>query len=355
MTVTLAVISHATAVARSALRVHPPSRHTTLRLRAKSAFSPRTAAAASGAAAVSAGGSEKEATDPRKMQVAVTGAGGRTGSLVMKLLSEQRGAFAAPRGLVRSSKSADKVRGVVADAGADACVLVEGNISDPAVLTTLCEGCDALVILTSAVPKPRIFSMVKALVSKVLPWMENKRPEFYFPDDGTPEQVDWLWQKTQIDAALAAGVTKIVLVSSMGGTQLDNFLNTMGGGGAVGAANILLWKRKAEMYLVASGADYTVVHPGGLLNKDGGKRELLVGMDDELLKGDRRSVPRADVAAFVVRCLDAPEASNLSFDLASREEGEGSGPTQDLAGLLGALVGRTYDYSQPKDAPVPLP
>ena len=73
----------------------------------------------------------------------------------------------------------------------------------------------------------------------------------------------------------------------MGGTQLDNFLNTMGGGGKIGEANILLWKRKAEMYLVASGVDYTVVHPGGLLNKDGGKRELLVGMDDELLKAGR--------------------------------------------------------------------
>ena len=39
--------------------------------------------------------------------------------------------------------------------------------------------------------------------------MENKRPEFYFPDDGTPEKVDWLGQKTQIDAALAAGRTGI--------------------------------------------------------------------------------------------------------------------------------------------------
>lgn len=143
----------------------------------------------------------------------------------------------------------------------------------------------------------------------------------------------------------------------MGGTQLDNFLNTMGGGAdqPVGSANILLWKRKAEMYLVASGVDYTVVHPGGLLNKDGGKRELLVGMDDELLKGDRRSVPRADVARVVVECLTAPEASNLSFDLASREEGEGLGPTKEYAALLGTLSGRVYDYERPKGSPVPLP
>jgi uncharacterized protein YbjT (DUF2867 family) len=43
----------------------------------------------------------------------------------------------------------------------------------------------------------------------------------------------------------------------MGGTQPDNFLNTMGNG------NILLWKRKAEEHLIASGIDYTIIHPGG--------------------------------------------------------------------------------------------
>lgn len=92
-----------------------------------------------------------------------------------------------------------------------------------------------------------------------------------------------------------------------------------------------------------------------MLNKDGGKRELLVGMDDELLKRDRRSVPRADVAAVVVRCLDAKETSNLSFDLASRDEGEGAGPTKDVVGLVGTLKGRAYDYAKPENSPVPLP
>jgi hypothetical protein len=34
---------------------------------------------------------------------------------------------------------------------------------------------------------------------------------------------------------------------------------TMGGS----SGNVLLWKRKAEMYLIESGVDYTIVHPGG--------------------------------------------------------------------------------------------
>lgn len=43
-------------------------------------------------------------------------------------------------------------------------------------------------------------------------------------------QIDWLGQKAQIEAAKAAGIKKVVIVSSMGGTDRDNFLNTIGGG-----------------------------------------------------------------------------------------------------------------------------
>ena len=108
------------------------------------------------------------------MKVAVTGAGGRTGSLVMKLLSERSSDFAPPRGLVRTSKSAVKVRGVVDYP--DSVELVVGDISNDADLAELVRGVDALVILTSAVPKPKVLSIFKAIVSKVLPWMENRRP-----------------------------------------------------------------------------------------------------------------------------------------------------------------------------------
>jgi nucleoside-diphosphate-sugar epimerase len=54
-------------------------------------------------------------------------------------------------------------------------------------------------------------------------------------------QIDWLGQKVQIDAAKAAGVKQVVLISSMGGTDPNHFLNKMGGN-----ARILDWKRKAE-------------------------------------------------------------------------------------------------------------
>ena len=76
-------------------------------------------------------------------------------------------------------------------------------------------------------------------------------------------QIDWLGQKAQIDAAREAGVRKVVLISSMGGTDTANPLNRLGGG------NILVWKRKAEEYLIRhGGCDYTIIHPGGLIDAE---------------------------------------------------------------------------------------
>lgn len=40
---------------------------------------------------------------------------------------------------------------------------------------------------------------------------------------------------------------------------------------------------------------------GGLQDREGGVRELLVGKDDELLKTDTRSITRADVAEVCVQ------------------------------------------------------
>jgi len=57
-----------------------------------------------------------------------------------------------------------------------------------------------------------------------------------------------------------------------------------------------VWKRKAEQYLADSGLPYTIIRAGGLQDKDGGLRELIVGKDDEILKTETRTIARADVA-----------------------------------------------------------
>jgi uncharacterized protein YbjT (DUF2867 family) len=58
------------------------------------------------------------------------------------------------------------------------------------------------------------------------------------------------------------------------------------------SGNILLWKRKAEKYLIESGLNYTILHPGGLIDSKGGVREIVSGINDELLKEKVRSIPR---------------------------------------------------------------
>ena len=120
---------------------------------------------------------------------------------------------------------------------------------------------------------------------------------------------------------------KVVVVGSRGGTDPNNMLNRIGGEGS----NILVWKRKSEKYLVDSGLDYTIIRAGGLLDKPGRVRQLVIGSDDADL--GFRAVPRADVAEMAIQALLCKEASGCSLDLVSKEEGDGA-PTADFAALF---------------------
>ncbi|XP_062180496.1 uncharacterized protein At5g02240-like [Phragmites australis] len=246
--------------------------------------------------------------------VLVTGAGGRTGQIVYKKLKERAGQFVG-RGLVRTEESRGKIGG-----GDDVFI---GDIRDPESIASAIEGIDALIILTSAVPKMKPgFDPSK-----------GGRPEFYFEEGCYPEQVDWIGQKNQIDAAKNIGVKQILLVGSMGGTDIDHPLNKLGNG------NILVWKRKAEQYLADSGLPYTIIRAGGLQDKDGGLRELIVGKDDEILKTETKTIARADVAEVCIQALLFEEAKFKAFDLASKPEGEGT-PTTDFRALFAQVSSR---------------
>lgn len=252
-------------------------------------------------------------------QVLVTGATGRTGSLVLKKLRQQPSSFKA----LGFARSPEKVREIF-DSEAD---FFFGDIRDRATLDKAIVGCDALVILTSATPQV------------VAPPQPGQRPEFEYAPDSLPEAIDYQGQKNQIDAAIDAGVKHVVLVGSMGGTNENHPLNKMGNG------KILIWKRKAEQYLVDSGVDYTIIRAGGLLNKPGGKRELLIGKDDELLNnppnGIPTSIPREDVAETVVRALNESDARNKAFDLISKPEDDSTASvTTDFASLFAPTTSR---------------
>ena len=168
------------------------------------------------------------------LRVAVTGAGGQTGQLAFRKLLARPGDF-SPVGIVRTEQS----RAALVDSGIpEDCVKV-ADVTDPAAIAEAMEGCSALIIASSAKPAPS-GKMDEA----------TGRPIFAFPN-GQPEQVDWLGQKAQIDAAKACGAdTHVVICSSMGGTDPSNMLNALGRetleDGSVKGGNILLWKRKVS-------------------------------------------------------------------------------------------------------------
>merc|ERR1719217_290214 len=140
----------------------------------------------------------------------------------------------SPVGLVRSEQS----RAALLESGVPADAVVVADCTNAASVKAATKGCDALLICTSAKPIP------SAEMDEV-----TGRPTFTFPN-GDPEVVDWLGQKSQIDAMPADA--HVVICSSMGGTDPANMLNSLGRNPDGSGGNILLWKRKAEKYLMDS-------------------------------------------------------------------------------------------------------
>lgn len=92
------------------------------------------------------------------------------GQLVYKKLKERSGQYVA-RGLVRTDESKEKL------GGADD--LYVGDIRDADAIAPVIQGIDALIILTSAVPK----------MKPGFDPTQGGRPEFYFDEGAFPEQV----------------------------------------------------------------------------------------------------------------------------------------------------------------------
>lgn len=128
----------------------------------------------------------------------------------------------------------------------------------------------------------------------------------------TPERVDYGGVRDLVNAAAGAKVKHFVLVSSMGVTHDDHPLNKMFG-------NILVWKRKGEEAVRASGVPYTIVRPGGLLDTSGGKADIRAFQGDDLKNNGR--IPRADVAAVCLNALGNSRAAGKTFEIVSGVEG----------------------------------
>jgi nucleoside-diphosphate-sugar epimerase len=129
------------------------------------------------------------------------------------------------------------------------------------------------------------------------------------PADGV--RSDYLGNRNLIDAALAAGAQRFVLITSIGSGDSvvalpDRVLAALG--------PVLAEKAQAEQHLIHSGLDYTIIRPGGLKSEPATGNGVLT--TDPRLAG---SIHRADVAQLVGRCWQSPKARNQVLSAADRD------------------------------------
>lgn len=290
-----------------------------------------------------------------KKKVIVTGAGGRTGELVFSALSTHNLFY--PVGLVRTEKSARKIIKEVDGCGLEnvwVCDVTQLDPSTESGLPKVLKDAEAMIICTSAVPKLKKRSLAKALLKLPLNVVRGKKVidfqelQFIYGPGQHPEKVDYEGAVAQIDLAKKLGISHVVLVSSMGVTNPDDFLNTLGKDkDGNGDGDILIWKRRAEKYLVDSGLQYTIIHPGGLKDTPGGVLDLKLDVDDKMMATTKsRSISRCDVSRLCIAALTVSNGQNASFDCVNMEVPEGSRRTCAEESFTNFLVKQpVYDYS----------
>ena len=281
------------------------------------------------------------------IQVLVSGASGRTGQLVFSaLLQDPR---YHPKALVRTEKSAKKLKKLIPETQLDQIFICDVTTlqheEQQQPLVSGVENCQALVICTSAVPVISKLSLVRAFLKIPFNLIRGQKAinfrSFSFKWQGRqyPELVDYNGQVAQVDFAKKLKIPHVVVVGSMGGTDANNFLNRIGkttlkNGTVTGNGDILLWKRKAERYLVNSGLDYTIIHPGGLVDTPAGVEEYVLDVNDVLLNQTKRSISREDVANLCVAAISLyqPGKTKIALDCITQaavvsSEVDGAGTT----------------------------
>ncbi|MCP9929978.1 SDR family oxidoreductase [Cyanobium sp. AMD-g] len=211
--------------------------------------------------------------------IAVSGASGKTG---WRVVEEALGRGWRVKAILRPGSA---VPPGLAGAG-----LVRLELGDKEALAAALEGCDALVIATGARPSV---------------------------DLAGPLKVDALAMRPQIEACKAAGVKRVVLVSSLCSGRWLHPLNLFG--------LILVWKGVGERWLAASGLDWTVVRPGGLKETEEGiEAEGIRFSGPDQQESD--SIPRRLVARVCLDAVESPAAIGRIIEITSS-------PQQPAVGL----------------------
>ena len=78
--------------------------------------------------------------------------------------------------------------------------------------------------------------------------------------------------------------------------------------------NTLVWRRRVEEDIRASGLDYAIIRVGFLLNRPAGAHAVVVGQD-ALPLAPRNRIARADVAEAFVEAMEHPQAARTTFEI----------------------------------------
>ncbi|MFY8149628.1 MAG: SDR family oxidoreductase [Prochlorococcaceae cyanobacterium] len=203
-------------------------------------------------------------------RLAVSGASGKTG---WRVVQEALRRGWQVRALVRS--------GSVLPPGLEGAKVVRLELAEGQALEQALQGCDALVIATGARPSVDLLG---------------------------PLKVDALALRPQIAACRAAGVKRVVLVSSLCSGRWLHPLNLFG--------LILVWKRLGESWLEQSGLEWTVVRPGGLKESEENlEAEGICYSGPDQQESD--SIPRRLVARVCLEAIETPEAIGKIVEITS--------------------------------------
>ena len=219
--------------------------------------------------------------------LAVSGASGKTG---WRVVQEALARGYRVKALLRPGSEVPE--------GLQGAELIRLELGDQAALEQALAGVQALVIATGARPSV---------------------------DLAGPLKVDALAIRQQCAACAAAGVERVVLVSSLCSGRWLHPLNLFG--------LILVWKRLGERWLEASGLDWTVVRPGGL-------KETEENLDAQGIRfsgpdqQESNSIPRRLVARVCLDALESPAAIGQIIEITS----SASQPASSLSDWLAAQV-----------------
>jgi uncharacterized protein YbjT (DUF2867 family) len=207
------------------------------------------------------------------MEVAVVGGHGKVALRLLRLLSE-RGDRA--RGLIRNPDH-------TADVEATGATAVGADIEnlDAAAIARSIAGVDAVVFAAGA-------GAGSGPARKLT--------------------VDYGGAAKLIEAARLSDVSRYLIVSAMGVNHPENWSDEM--------RPYYEAKLDADREVAESGLDYTIVRPGGLTDDPG---TGLIDAAAELPAGRYGRIPRDDVAATLLACLDDPKSIRKAFDEVSGE------------------------------------